>query len=713
MKISFLLWLSLSLLCFPSSLRAQQKKTNNGGPDVKALQAEMEKIIKQGKKPDRAMLMQMAKQFGAKSSIKPNVAITASASNTFPKYNLAGLPMMAVTGKKLTDYVAKMMKGLEKKMDPEIIGIVDELERKTDTNSNLMSQVSWALYQMEADDAALLMAGRTVLKDPLNDLSTNNFAAMLTNAGAAPKAIPILKGLVPRNQKNPLMLNNIGQAYACVGMRDSALYYFVKCLMLQPKHVTANKTAAQISKANGNKTKAIAYAKNSVDGDASVEALEIIDELDPSPNKFDFLIKKDIPDYFNLYKFQKPTYQARHDQYEIVKAEQSAFKAEIDRMISQLKEIISQEEKLSAKAVNQSVDGTLNEAIATGNINKMLFSRLNKIAVKVYANKKINTDYPAEMRKIEEIFDNEIKARRSSYLTDIENISNQYKEKKAPYNCDEGSGNGCKMLERLTLEECDIKNKRLNSMLEACKVAAERFDQRQLQIARERFHFNSEWGYKLGVNEHMANALYYHAAVEYLKSIRKVVGYPPAEPFCLRLKEQLKTYTFADLTKPRCPTNTQFDIGVVTMKINCRESSIAIKLDKLLENSQIIKLSKKAAFWLDGVKLELKTDHIAKSSTISLIKTWLEQKIEVPELSTPLRWKAGAKVEVSTAIYVTMDGKGGDAGVKAKAAVSAWSGVASGSADALNQVEAGVEMGWGINSGGYIAPKGELINALN
>mgnify|MGYP005983128533 CR=1 FL=1 len=691
---------------------AQGQKKNANKPDVKTIKSEIEKILKQGGPPDQAKLEKLAKQY----SIQHTASEPKKELPYKTKINRVQVSKASLTGKKLTDYIEKLLGRLEPKMDQETVEIVNKIERRSDTNSNIMSQLSCYLYLIEAEDAALLLGGRTILTDPLNDLATNNFAAMLTNCGAAPQAIPILRGLVPQNQKNAMVLNNLGQAFAAAGIRDSAMFYFNKCLMLEPKHAMANKTSAKLSGDAGNKAKAIEQAKKSLESEITIEALELIDELDPAPDKFEFLAhEKNIPDYFNLYKFKKPSLQRKHTEAEVVRAEQIAFLTEIDRMIENLNILIDEEAGISLTKSKETVQQAQAEAIKYGRISNMLFSPMNEMAAKIYTSKYINTDIPEEQRKIEKIYTSEIEYRRQSYTNDLNNIMAQYAEKKKAYNCDAMDGSGCKMLEKLTLEECDAKNKRLDVFLDACATAAERYEQRQLQLAREQFFFNSKWGYLMGTDPHRANANYYNAAKDYLISIRKLAGYGPEQPFCLQLKELLKTYRFEDIIKPYCPINNQFDVGAITLKINCTESTLTLKLDHFIEAAELGKLSKKAAFWLDGMKLQLKSDHVKRNTTISVIKTWLEQTVEVPKMLTPLRWKAGAKVEVSTTAYITIDSKGqiADGGLKGTAMTSAWSGVDSGVAGSVNQVEAGVEMGLGINSGAFVTPKGVLAELFN
>ncbi|VTR48941.1 tetratricopeptide repeat protein [Sphingobacterium thalpophilum] len=699
------LCLSTSLLLGIPMVQGQRKNANK--PDVKTIKNEIEKILKQGGAPDQAKLEKLAKQY----AIQQTVSEPKKESLYKTKINRTQVSRASLTGKKLTDYIEKLLGRLEPKMDPETVQIVNKIEQRSDTNSNIMSQLSYYLYLIESEDAALLLGGRTILKDPLNDLATNNFAAMLTSCGAAPQAIPILRGLIPQNQKNAMVLNNLGQAFASVGMRDSAMFYFNKCLMLEPKHAMANKTAAKLSADAGNKTQAIEQAKKSLEGEITLEALELIDELDSSPDKFEFLAhEKNIPDYFNLYKFKKPSLQRKHTDAEVVRAEQNAFLTEIDRMIEQLNILIDEETKISLIKSQERVQRTQAEAIEYGRISDKLFSPMNEMAAKIYASKYINRDIFDELQKIEKTYTSEIEYRRQSYANDLNSIMVQYAEKKKAYNCDAMDGSGCKMLEKLTLEECEAKNKRLDVFLDACATAAERYEQRQLQLARERFFFHSKWGYMMGHDPHRANANHYHAAKDYLLSIRKVVGYAPEQPFCRQLKELLKTYRFEDIIKPYCPINNQFDIGAMSLKINCTESTLTIKLDHFIEAAELGKLSKKAAFWLDGMKLQFKSDHVKRNTTISVIKTWLEQSVEVPKMLTPIRWKAGAKVEVSTTAYITIDGRGqiADGGLKGTAMTTAWSGVDSDVTGAMNQIEAGVEMGLGFNSGAFVSPKGML-----
>lgn len=84
----------------------------------------------------------------------------------------------------------------------------------------------------------------------------NNYASMLTLAGAEQLAIPILQLLNQQYPSNSTILNNLGQAW--LGLGDLALSekYLDSAINIFPMHSQANLAKAAIAKSKGNTTAA-------------------------------------------------------------------------------------------------------------------------------------------------------------------------------------------------------------------------------------------------------------------------------------------------------------------------------------------------------------------------------------------------------------------------------------------------------------------------
>lgn len=198
----------------------------------------------------------------------------------------------------------------------------------------------------------------------------------------------------------------------------------------------------------------------------------------------------------------------------------------------------------------------------------------------------------------------------------------------------------------------------------------------------------------IGLNEHLANANYYDAALEYLKNIEKLVGFVPKNAHCMQLMKSLEKYTFGEIMKPICPINVNFDFGVIQTKMNCKETFVTLDLGKGIKA-------------LDNWKLQYKRDHVKKSTTFGVVRVIWKSEVKGPAaIGNFIRLNGGIKAEVTATAYVTVDGKGGDYGIKASAMGSAWVEDPANILESRLHTEAGYEVSLGANSGFQHGPKG-------
>lgn len=678
--IYLLIFLNGTVLC--SSLFAQQKKPATDR-EMKKRIMDMKKKMGAGKGFDKKELEALAKQFGAQVKNGKTTFPSTQKANVFTKIYIGDLPRKPLVGQELRGYVTGLEKKVLAKMAKEDLEIVNDVMEFAGNDSRKLAELSVFAFYKGGAATGIVLAMKVVLMDVENGLNVNNLGGMLITAGAPAQAIPIFRGLVMKNSKNAMMLNNMAQAFAGVGLKDSAMVYIGRCVKQSPKHAQANNTAAQIAKSNGNTAKALELAKISVEGGLNAGAMDIIKQFDKSGNAYDFLAKqKDIPDYFNQYKFKKPSHQVKVEDAEKVRVEQKEFTAQIDEMTAELSALANSESKLGNLALDQTVKEAYTHTLATGQAPTPLMSSLVIQASRVFPNAYIQRELVQKMQQAEMRYRATISQERQMLDLDLQKIDNKFKEMMAKYECVEGKGSGCMMIEALSKQSCKEKDERINIYLESCAMAADGFDKIQLQAARERFHFNSKWQYLVGLNEHLANSEYYSAAIKYLNEIRKVVGYPIVTPVCNQLDKELRQQRERAKFAYACPVNLNMELGVASIKANCKELSWTIKAP-------------------EGLKFNFKKNFETGQSTLSLI-AFIDGSLGIGNSkgSTP-GTAVAVKGELYEAFYVTFDKNNSfaDAGLRSGAQLSLVASSGIKGEGAATTIEKGFETSFGINSG--------------
>jgi hypothetical protein len=680
--------LLVCFLCANNSVLAQQKQK----PDAAKLQKmieEMKKKARAGAKIDTSELKGLAAQLGVDRTDK-NGQTKARPADEFPRLYIGDIPRGPLTGKRLNDYIANLQNKAISRMSAADLSAVDSAVSVAADSLSKMAELSIYAFYNGGTASGLLLAMKVALKDIRHDLNLNNLSAMLITAGAPAQAIPILRGLVLKNPENAMILNNMGQSFAGVGLKDSAMFYFSKCLKQSPRHANANSTAARIAKSNGNIAKALEFAKSSVQGELTTGAMDLIDELDKSGDAYDFLAKaKDIPDYFNLYQFKKPAHQTSVKEAEQVKVQQLEFLGRIDRMISELGVLANNASRLGNLALQKTVRDAQAHTLATGQAPRPLMSPIVIKAARIFPNRYIQRELLLKMQKAEQQYHTTIAQEKKMLDQDLQAIQQRYIQMKSGYECNEGKGAGCVMIEKLNEQSCREKDGRIEVYLESCALAAQGFDKVQLQAARERFHFNSKWQFLIGVNEHLSDFQYYSAAIQYLKEIRKVVGYPVIGPACGVLDRQSARESELAKFEYSCPVNLNMELGIASLKANCKELSWTLKAPEL-------------------VKFNFKKNFETGESTLSLI-AFLEAGVGVGDVKgSQIGIRAGIKAEVYEAFFISFDKNNSfaDAGIRngANVVISVASGVKG--EGAATTIEKGFESSFGINSGFSGGPKG-------
>ncbi|TKC07461.1 tetratricopeptide repeat protein [Pedobacter frigoris] len=554
----------------------------------------------------------------------------------FPKLNLAALqriPKKTLSKAELASLVNKILGEVEAKVEPSEFKMVSLLIDTMKNQPDSLGQMAVLLFHNGAPFQALYISGKVVLMNSDNELNINNFGSMLNLSGKEEWAIPVLKSILKGNEKNAMLLNNIGQSFAGLGQRDSALYYFDRCLKENPSQAAARSTAARIQILEGNKTKAAELLENSAD-EIPLEEMEELSNYVKLKNPPLFTPFKKVPDYFNLYKFKYPEFQTNVYDYEKAYLAQDEFKNLIDVEIARLQEIIQHEQELGKESIKRMSSPQIPPIVARA-IKMMNSGYTNSGQLMAMAAAK--TNYDLARRDARQRYNAIIVELDSIYSEKIQNLTKKVGEGGAVYR--EG-------VEEVRKELCSKKNSKANAFLIELAGICEEFTQKQLNYAAQRFHFESKWNRLAGLNEHMATANYYQAAVRYLQSIRLVNDYDLIRPFCNDYDQDMnKLFDRTAIFISGCPLSLNFSAGPISYKLNCQ--SVAFS-------------------WTTQIRFKFTKNFETKKSQVQLGLGHQFKKGGNVKLTPGVDATAVGKVDVAAVGYIDFDGNGNvsDVGVK-------------------------------------------------
>lgn len=595
------------------------------------------------KVPSRQEIMKMVedakKRTGINGPIDGQIIKNDKKPVYFPKLNqvaLQGLPKKILNREEVRSFVSRLMDKVKVKMDTsDFNGVLKSIEELKD-EPNRLALMSVFLFESGAHLPAIYLSAHVVLVDMDNDLNINNLGAMLSLCGKEELAIPILKSILKGNEKDPLLLNNIGQAFAGLGQRDSALFYFNKCLKEEPMHAYARTTAARIEIVKGNKEKATEHLQQVPDAEVPEDMQELQDQVGVKNPQLYTPFKK-VPDYFNLYKFKYPEFQT--NVYDYIKAYtvQQEFRDRIDVEIGRLQAIVSHEQLLGKKEASRMTRQV--SPITAKAVRMMTKGYTETGAMATMSAAKVNHDQTKE----------EMWERHSAIILEIDRIYGA-KISELTRKVGEGMADYRARIEVLRKESCDKKNDKTNEFLLEYADVSERYTQKQLNYAAQLFHFQSKWHRLAGINEHIANVNYYQAAIRYLESIKMVGDYLVLSPFCIDYdREMNKIFDRDPIFESSCQLNLNLSFGAASYKLNCKSVTFT---------------------WDTGIRFKYNKKFTTKESSVQLGYGWKVKKaigsITGSKGGGTVDAQLGVQADAAILGFIEFDGKGGvkDVGIK-------------------------------------------------
>lgn len=203
---------------------------------------------------------------------------------------------------------------------------------------------------------AIYLMGKASQEDPANIDNINNYAAMLSMAGAEQAALPVLQNLNKRFPNNSTVLNNLGQAWFGLGDIAKASRYLDSAILIYAWHSQANYTKYLIEENRGNTKAAIDALSRSIQKSHSVDKENKLKKLGKKLSGKDIDFPFPMPqDPLGLHRTTWPEYPMTVTQSEVLQESWNVFIKNAEAELTFLNKKSAQLEEAAAEASRQRV----------------------------------------------------------------------------------------------------------------------------------------------------------------------------------------------------------------------------------------------------------------------------------------------------------------------------------------------------------------------
>jgi len=246
------------------------------------------------------------------------------------------LPKKTLTKTEIISFITTLHNDLKRKYAG---GPVQHFQEILGQVHNVTDRIAFAgvgAWYNNAPEESILLLTYASMKEP-NDIVLNNCGAIMNLLCMEEKAIPILEYVLPKEPHNCTLLNNIGQAFAGLGEKDSAMKYFNQVFEKCSGHPDANATAAYIAYARGDQEKAADYMRRALAGAFSQQRWDFLKAIKPDeePNVDPDKVNPEGNEYFKPNGFTPAPNCKSWDQCEPVTRLQEAVKKKAQEITDQ------------------------------------------------------------------------------------------------------------------------------------------------------------------------------------------------------------------------------------------------------------------------------------------------------------------------------------------------------------------------------------------
>jgi tetratricopeptide (TPR) repeat protein len=289
--------------------------------------------------------------FGAGAGMRPDTNLEKLPSKD--SKTLGALPQKPLSAAALQVYA----QALDKKLTPAFRQAFGTILVNTDKYSPItLSNASAIATEMGMLDQAVLLALKSVERDPANPIVLNNAGAVLHKGGLEIAAIPMLETAEQSDPGNSTIENNLGQSYLTLGDRDKATQHLQAAIAATPYHPLANSSLAQIELEKGNRQAALTHVENSLRGGFTDKAWHMLYKVKKDPVLMDyFRTRYKQPEYFNEDKYHLPFQCEKVSDIPAFRAEYEAYHKMLDRVKRKFDQEAKEEGELGKQQLMQKV----------------------------------------------------------------------------------------------------------------------------------------------------------------------------------------------------------------------------------------------------------------------------------------------------------------------------------------------------------------------
>lgn len=660
----------------------------NKTPTPEEIQAMMTKIQKQADSMQRVINNKIKNQPGSPSPQSGTAGTISGGATNYEQFRLPkrdtakirSLPKKTMTPDELNSYLKDLYAQMQRKFAPGTVNVAKEIAEELGNHPQRLEEAAILAWQGAENAISALLITNAASSGAADGLLLTNAGAILDMAGHSENAIPILRTVVKYQPGNASAHNNLGQAYTAIGMHDSALHYFGRCLSLSPKHPEANNTAGLIELQNGNKEKAKTYFENSIYGSFNLTAYHALRNIDPTkPTRIAKLIrpKVKVPEYFNHLKYQLPPQCRNVDDAEELKIAHKDLRDLLNKVRAKYEKArIEAEKELNTPEMLQKMQKDVMQG-------KSVLRPYQALGAAMLSETTI--EFSEELMAVEEFN----KKNRQAYK-DLENQHRiEYEklrkiiEEREDNCCGEGDISCCE--DEATCRELNALS---NKYLEQFAQLNEEWQKKNLGLYKKYYEELVYWSYISSFNDVEFRIKFNNLTAQYIQSLAYICEtktFPACKP---QDPDELEKQGEQELKPFDCYVDIEFPFIVGKLTLNCE------------------KISFKAG---EGLRFKFEKKFTGqRESTISL---GIGGGIDATVKSGP--FKAGIETGADMSVYITFDRTGNvsDGGMSYGAYRGMGIDFSAGERIKIKKEVAytGEKIGWrfGVNSGvSFNVPKG-------